>query len=308
MLRLWLSLLFLVPAWAADPVTFGRTYGSTPIPAYDKGHLLFLTENKVFEVWRPNGYDRFLATVDSPHGASAMSAAVDSKGRLAVSFGYLGANGFGAGVAYFDSTGRQTALIDTGKYMPAHVTYDHTDALWTFGWMRGESDQSREPEEYMLFRKYVNGKETGRYISRSLFPKGRAPGAGQGGGWRLRAAADRIGAFAFAGKTSDTQRWIEISLDGQLLGQYETDDQFGGGTAFTDDAQLYRRIYVKAPKASHLQRLDRTAATWQTVDTHAHDAILLGAEGKQLVYGETPGPIRLQWIDQPSSPQPNRVK
>ncbi|MCC6586847.1 MAG: hypothetical protein IT168_09165 [Bryobacterales bacterium] len=308
MLRLCLSLLFLIPVWATDPVIFGRTYGHIPIPAYDKGHLLFLTEQKAFEVWRPNGYERFLATVDNLHGAGAMSAAVDSKGRLAVSFAYLGPNGFGAGIAYFDNTGRQTALIDTGKYLPAHVTYDHTGALWTFGWMRGDSGDGREAEEYMLFRKYVDGKETGRYISRSLFPKGLAPGAGQHGGWRLRAAADRIGAFAFVGQSSATQRWIEINLDGQLLGQYSTDDDFGGGTAFTGDAQLYRRIYAKPTKASHLQRLDHTSGTWQTVDTQAHDAILLGAEGKQLVYGEAQGPIRLQWIDQPSSGPLHQVK
>jgi hypothetical protein len=246
MARFLLSLLLLLPAWASEPtktVMFGRGSGAGPVPTFDQGYLLFIVRPAGVEVWGPDGSQRFFATVENPPGASVSSVAVDSDGSVAAGLAFLGSQGANGGIAYFDASGRQTRFVNTGKYMPAHVCFDRDHSLWTFGWQRDSSGDHEEPTDYMMFRKYsADGLEAGRYGPGSMFPaQGLQPGLASLGALRLRVANDRVGALAYFGKTSSENRdWIELGLDGRLIGKWPLGRDLHGGLAFTSDARLCR--------------------------------------------------------------------
>ena len=123
-----------------------------------------------------------------------------------------------------DRSGKEIRFVETDRYMPAHVCFDAKHALWTFGWQRDIARNGAEDsQDYFLFRKYsVDGKQLGAYALRSLFPKpGLEPGAPSGGLWRLRISDDRTGAIAYSGQTSGNPEWIEVGLDGGLIGRWK---------------------------------------------------------------------------------------
>jgi hypothetical protein len=142
---------------------------------------------------------------------------------------------------------------------------------------RGGATEARKPPrlatgDYFLFHKYSpDGKELGAYIRRSLFAKpGLEPGMGHTGGWVVRAAKDRIGAFVYPGMVSNDPVWIELDFNGNLLGSWHTGKPTMGGHAFTANARLFRTVLVSnGPQSVHvlLDEFDRPSACWKTVDT-----------------------------------------
>ena len=303
MARVLLSLLLLLPAWAGESgksVIFSHgAYG--PVPTFDQGYLLFthLMGGPGFEVFGPDGLLRFFTSVDNPHGASVTSVAADSDGSVAAGFAFLGQQGISGGIAYFDSFGKQTQFVDTGKYMPAHVCFDRNHSLWTFGWQRDPATDYDETRDYMMFRKYSDGKETGRYGPRSIV-RGRTPGYASLGLWRLRVADDRVGAIADTGETSSEKRmWIELGLDGHVIGTWPMGRDLHGGLAFTSSARLCRQIPAGKAKMPALECLDRDTGSWK----HAGDApvpgLLLGADGDELVFSRNEGVITVHWAKIP---------
>jgi hypothetical protein len=302
--RFLLSLFLLLPAWGGESgksVIFSHgAYG--PVPTLDQGYLLFTQQmgGPGFEVFGPDGLLRFFTSVENPHGASVTSVAADSDGSVAAGFAFLGQQGISGGIAYFDPSGKQTRFVDTGKYMPAHVCFDRNHALWTFGWQRNPSTDNDETRDYMMFRKYSDGKETGRYGPRSIMPAtGMTPGAGSRGMLRLRVADDRVGAVAYYGATSDNRMWIELGLDGHLIGKWPMGRDLQGGLAFTSSARLCRQTAPGKAKLSGIECLDRDTGSWK----HAGDApvsgLLLGADGDELVFSRGDGVITLHWAKIP---------
>jgi hypothetical protein len=302
MARFLLSLLLLLPAWATEPtrtLIFGRGSQAMPIPAFDQGYLLFTMPVGGFEVWGPDGLLRFFTTVENPAGASVTSLAVDSDGSVAAGFGYPGPHGFSGGIAFFDASGKQNRFVDTEKYMPAHVCFDRNHSLWTFGWQR-DSLGSEEHSDYMMFRKYsADGKEAGRYGPRSIVPaRGMAPGGPSLGLWRLRVADDRVGALAYSGKDSAENRvWIELGLDGHLIGKFTMGRDLQGGLAFTSDARLCRQTAGKTiPK---VECFNRGTSVWKDAGDAPVSGVLLGAQGDELVFSRDEGVIHLYWVKVP---------
>jgi hypothetical protein len=303
MARFLLSLVLLLPASATEPaktVFFGRGSQAMPVPAFDQGYLLFTMRTSGFEVWGPDGLLRFFATVENPPGASVTSLAVDSDGSIAAGCAYPGPQSFSGGIAYFDPSGKQTRFVDTGKYMPAHVCFDRNHSLWTFGWQRDSSGDREEHSDYMMFRKYsVDGEEAGRYGLRSIMPKtGLTPGAQSLGLWRLRVADDRVGALADSGQTSSENRvWIELGLDGHLIGKWNIGRDLQGGLAFTSDARLCRQTPGKTVPG--IECFDRRTGVWKNAGDAPVSGLLLGAQGDELVFSRDEGVIRLYWVKVP---------
>ena len=297
MARFLLSLLLLLPAWAGEPdktVIFGHgVYGT--VPTFDQGYLLFTTHGPGFEVFGPDGLRRFFTSVENPPSvASVITVAVDSDGSVAAGFGFLGQQGISGGIAYFDSFGKQTRFVDTGKYMPAHVCFDRNHSLWTFGWQRQPSTDYDETRDYMMFRKYSDGKEMGRYGPRSIVP-GRTPGSTSLGQWRLRAADDRVGAIAVSGNFSENQIWIELGLDGRVIGKWPMGRDLQGGLAFTSSARLCRQTPPSKAKLPGIECLDRDTGSWKHAGGAPIPGLLLGADGDELVFGQNEGVLTLHW-------------
>jgi hypothetical protein len=302
MARFWLPLLLLLPLWATEPektVTFGRGFQNTTMPAFDRGYLLFDTPlSGNLEIWGPDGQQRFFTTVENPPGASVYSLAVDSDGSVAAGLMFDGPQGVVGGIAYFDRSGKQTRLVETGKYMPVHVCFDGNHSLWTFGWQRNPLVDRQDRHDYMMFRKYSHdGSETGRFGKRSILPgEGLAPGGTSLGSWRIRAADDRVGALAYSGKTSGNLSWIELGLDGHLIGQWPLGEHSYGGYAFTGDARLCRQVNGDTPK---IECFDRSAAAWKSAGDAPIRGVLLGAQKDELVFSQDEGMIQLWWVRVP---------
>jgi len=292
----------------ARSVTYGRDYGSRFLPTFDKGYLLFTNEPAGVEAWGPDGRLVFQTVLTNPPNAHVMSAAVDSDGTVAVGVAYSGApHGHGGGIAMLDRSGKEIRFVETDRYMPAHVCFDAKHALWTFGWQRDIGRNDREDStDYFLFRKFsVDGKQLGAYALRSLFPKpGLEPGGPSGGLWRLRISDDRIGAIAYSGETSGNPEWIEVGLDGGLIGRWKLGRNLSGGVAFTSR----NGICNLSGRGERIDCFDRGAQAWKTLgNTSATDesgrplGILLGADDEYLVFGkEDVGGLRLSWVRTPS--------
>jgi hypothetical protein len=280
---------------------FGRGYRSDTVPTFEQGYLLFKVRTGGFEVFGPDGVRRFFAVVENPAGSTVMSLAADSDGSIAVGLAFPGPQGFNGGIAYFDPSGKQTRFVDTGKYRPAHICFDRDHSLWTFGEQRDSSNDSEERSDYMMFRKYsVDGKETGRYGPRSIVPwRGLTPGGPSIGPWILRVVDDRVGALAESGNSDLThQVWIELGLDGHLIGTWATGKDLLGGLAFTSDARLCRQTPRKP--MPRIQCLDRDTGVWKDAGEAPVSGVLLGAQGDELVFSDgDKDVVRLYWVKVP---------
>jgi hypothetical protein len=270
------------------------------VPTFDQGYLLFEVRTGGFEVFGPDGVLRFFAVVENPAGARVISLAADSDGSIAAGLAYPGPQGSSGGIAYFDPAGKQTRFVDTGEYRPAHVCFDRDHSLWTFGEQLASSGDREEPSDYMMFRKYsVNGNEAGRYGPRSILPlRGLTPGGASIGPWRLRVADDRVGALAESGHSAlANQVWIELGLDGHLIGKWALGRDLMGGFAFTSDARLCRQTRGKPMPG--IECLDRDTSVWKNAGDAPVSGILLGAQGDELVFSDDKGVIRLYWVKVP---------
>lgn len=265
MARFFLSLLILSPAWASKltkVVMFGRGYQADTVPTFDQGYLLFNVRTGGFEVFGPDGVQRFFAVVDP--------------------------------------AGKQTRFVDTGKYRPVHVCFDQDHSLWTFGEQRDSSGDREERGDYMMFRRYsVDGKEAGRYGPRSILPlRGLTPGGASFGAWRLRVADDRVGALAESGNSGlANQVWIELGLEGHPIGTWTIGRDLQGGFAFASDARLCRQTPGNAIPG--IECFDRGTGVWKDAGEAPVRGVLLGAQGDELVFSDDEGVVRLYWVKVP---------
>jgi len=269
------------------------------VPGFQRGYLFFL-EHATVRVYPPDGGPAFVRVLEIPKSGtlSATGLAVDTDGSVAASVGYQTTTGSNGGIVFLDRTGRQTAFLDTGLYMPSNLCYADDHSLWAFGWQLDANLPDRaERQDYLMVRKYSpDGKEAGRYLSRSLFPVGLQPGQASWQSLRIAVARDRVGLLAWSGKNSSTAEWIEMDLNGKLLRRLEIDNHKAyGSMAYTSDGHVYRRD----PTSGRLLVLDRNLPEWKDAGT-SPAAYLLGADGNRLVFsGNEHGPIRLQWFEQP---------
>jgi hypothetical protein len=129
-------------------------------------------------------------------------------------------------------------------------------------------------------------------------PRPPTPGAAAIGAWRLRVADDRVGALAESGKIgANNEFWIELGLDGHLIGKWTLGRDLLGGFAFTNDARLCRQTPGKAMPG--IECLDRGTSVWEDAGDAPARGVLLGAQGDELVFSRDEGVLRLYWVKVP---------
>jgi hypothetical protein len=281
------------------------TVGGQIAPRYDKGYLLYLHPTGWLEVFRPDGQLAFNLQLPCPGtgSCSATTVAVDARGNMAVSFGYLGAQGKAAGIRFMDPRGSEVRFVETSPYLPTMLAFDGNNDLWSLGWQRDSANNDEEQQDYFLARRFsAAGKELGRYLPRSLWPSRKSsPGAGSGGYWRMSAAADRMGAVIHWNQADNLPEWIEWSLDGRLLTRTTLPKDIRGGRAYTSDGRLYGRFAVGDGPQHELRVLNNTTGAWTSVPSNlprsaeADSTYLFGADGNELVYRVGYGNVRLIW-------------
>jgi hypothetical protein len=301
----WLLALAAAPAVRAqtgtgDVVYYGRTFGSDPIPSLDKGYLLYLQHHGRISVYGPDGRLVFDTTVLDSGGspASVSSAATDSDGTVAVTTAHPVPEGYGGGIAFLDAAGKQVRLVATGRYMPMQLCFDADHFLWAFGWQRGaDRNHFEDTQDYFQVRKFSkDGLEVGRYLPRSLFSTKLSPFSAHRGLWWARAAGDRIGAFARSSDSGGQSEWVELDLQGRLIGRWPVGRIPHGGHAYTADGRLFSKTMDARTKSYRLLLFDRTTLAWTPVaDLSTGEtkdfaqALLLGASGNDLVFAMQSG-------------------
>jgi hypothetical protein len=310
MLRVWSFLSISSLALTAAPVkemvySSAVTIGGQIVPLYDKGYLVYLHQPNRLEVHRPDGQLAYNFELPCPGevSCSAAAVAVNSTGNVAVSFGYSNSNGRAAGIRIMNPQGKEIRFISTSLYVPTNLCFDKDDNLWALGWLRDSlTRDAEEKQDYQLVRKFsAAGVEIGRYLPRSLWPNRKAfPGAGGRGYWRMYAASNRIGAVIHGNYADSAPEFVEWNLDGKLIRRTVIPGNTSFGRAYTSDGRFYVRLRETGSRPE-LRVLDLADATWKPLSANLPEpieldgALLLGADGEELVYRVGHGNTRLVW-------------
>jgi hypothetical protein len=304
-IRILLSIAALLgSALATDISGSGVTYalanncsqGGCRAFSFDKGYLFQINEYgdkpDGIAVFDPKGGLAYQVNVTAPEGSPANlaeTAAADTDGTVLAPISYGGMGHWSGGIVVLNQDGKQVRFIDTGRFLPEAACFAPDHSIWVMG-RRGDGK---------LVRKYSSdGKLIGSFLPRSLFPPGLPP-AGSGVGW-IRASHDRIGMMVYPGEGSNNPEWIELDLEGNLMGRWKLGPQFTGdpvthnvtyslgGVAFTSDGRLFAETET-CPALYHcsdqLVLLDRDSSTWKAVSDNPLDRfhLLLAADGNDLV-------------------------
>jgi hypothetical protein len=294
------STVLVLAAFAADPsrelvyLTMDDCpQGGCSVPVFDKGYMFKVKDVTSrsgpgpdgFSIWDPEGIFMYKATPLSQEGnpGSITKPAADTDGTVVVGLTWGERGNRKVGLAFFDSHGTQTRFVDTGGYMPAAFVFAPDHSIWTVGWARKPNGEYPE-SEYAIVRKYSrDGVQTGAYLQRSLFPSGLQPG-GSGVSW-IQVAKDRVGMMLYPGQTSQFPEWVELDLQGNLIGRWKIGEWNGGGYGYTEDGQLYSYPYNRDLKRGELKAFDRATSSWKPVESGPQPTgFLLGAEGNSLVF------------------------
>jgi len=265
--------------------------GGCSVPVFDKGYMFKVKDvgrngpgPDGFSVWGPDGIFMYEATPLTPDGnpGSIHRPAADTDGTVAVTLAWGERGNRKVGIALFDSNGRQTHFVDTGNYISSAFAFAPDHSIWTVGWARKPNDYPQS--EYAIVRKYSrDGVQTGAYLQRSLFPPGLQPG-GSGISW-IQVAKDRVGMMLYPGQTSQFPEWVELDLQGNLIGRWKIGEWNGGGYGYTEDGHLYSYPYNRDLKRGELKLFDRATSSWKPVqDGPQLTGFLLGAYGNSLVF------------------------
>lgn len=147
----------------------------------------------------------------------------------------------------------------------------------------------------------LDGRKGDRRLSSTvLFPSpGLQPSAEISQERRITISSDRVGIEATSGDSGNQREWIELGLNGELLGRWRLDpsDRFPG-VAFTSDNQVYVHRFDGDAKLWRVFRLNREKSTWDAVSVpNLH---LYGTDGDKLVFADwLNGVMHLSWYTQP---------
>ncbi len=267
------------------------------MPALYNGYLYSIGPRHVLTVFPPDGRQVLTLPLIGNDPVSILNAAIDSDTTIALAR----RDGAGSAIELRDALGNLLQSINTGRYIPMHVAFGEDHSIWTVGWQT-DVTKLRYPDrlDNMILRHYSrDGKEMGAYLPRSLFPAGLEPGSM---GWQYRAitvTGDRVGVQVFSGDTGNKMEWVELNLDGKLIGRWRLDDVAqGGAIAFTSDDQAYVPHLDRATKTWQVLKLNRATSTWEAVPSPAR-LHLYGSDGDQLIFAEWDsgdGLMHLSWF------------
>src|SRR5204863_3930952 len=108
----------------------GYLYACEPGPASSRG---LHTRSSVI-IFAPDGHMLSTFTIQGRGNGQVLVLAVgiDANGTSAIAWRDLPA----AGIDIRDSSGSLVRTIDTGRYIPAHLSFGGDHSLWAFGWQR----------------------------------------------------------------------------------------------------------------------------------------------------------------------------
>jgi hypothetical protein len=296
------SALIALPGWA-QPIreAFSPALIEHRMPCFYNGYLFSVAPQHVVTLFAPDGQLVLTLPIQGRGNSNVgvKSLAVDEDGTLAVGW----SDAPNAGIDIRDSFGNLIRTIDTGRYIPAHLSFASDHSLWSLG---AQQDATKpnfpDRQDYAIVRKYSpEGKEVGAYLPRSSFPPGLEPGMV---GWQTRQITitnDRVGLEVYSGKFGGQKEWVELDLTGRPLGRWRLDtaDQFPG-VALTADNQAYVHRWDRESKSTRTFRLDRVASAW--IEVSAPQGELYGADGDNLVFAKWHGvTMDMMWYPQPAA-------
>jgi hypothetical protein len=274
-----------------------------PMPGFYKGYVYFLHDGRQsqFRLYAPDGHLMMATDIQGPRDSppDITGIAIDTDGTIAVSY-IDRANRNRGGIDFLDATGRRIGNIDTGRYSAGNLCYGEDHTLWSFGMQHRDSDNRMEEQQqdHMTVRKYAAGREVGAYLPRSSFSGGGAPGEDSWQEMRIAVTHDRVGVLAWAQRRE--QEWVELDLNGNVLGRWKFSGRENRSFAFTSDDHLYALRWTKLPY--QLVLFDRASSAWKEVET-PQSGNLYGADGDELVFASwNHGPMQFRWYKQPAPP------
>jgi len=295
--------LLAVLSLAAWPANVPVQEASAPaivgerMPGFYNGYLFSAEPSHVLTLFAPDGHELFSLPIQG-HGNGNIqieSLAIDSDGTLAVSW----VDRPDAGIDIRDLSGTLLRSFSTGRFLPMHLSFGENHSVWALGWQYDEARFSEDKQDYPILRKYsISGKETGGYLPRSLFAAGLPPGNEEYQARRITVTADRVGVEVISGKVGNQREWVELDLDGNVLGRWKLDpsNEFPGVT-FTSDDRAYVHRYNRDTKSWQVFRLNRATSSWDLMN--APNEPLYGADGDKLVFSKYTGNIMLlSWFPQ----------
>jgi hypothetical protein len=276
---------------------------SPRVPGFYNGYLFWCEPHNFLTLYSPEGSVALTLEIQGRGNgyASIQSIAIDSDGRLAVGWSDLP----DAGIDIRDMSGKIIRSIDTGRYVPAHLSFGEDHSLWTFGWQRDTTDPYyREKKDYLTLKKYSPGGEQVRaYLWRSFFPAGMEPGGYQWQERRITVTSNRVGIEALSGTDSGQREWVELDLSGNVVGRWRLDRSYEfPGVVLTADNRAYVHRFDAATKSRQVLRLNRDKAQWELLKSPSN-AALYGSDGDKLVFWDdgSGGAMHMSWYPQPDS-------
>lgn len=269
------------------------------VPAFHNGYIYWIGlagGDSQLTIYAPDGH--LALSFDTQNGA-VENLAIDTDGSLAVAW----YSQKGSGIDFRDSSGTLKRTIQTGRYVAAYLSFAEDHSLWSLGWQVDAAESSRPARpDYMTVRKYgLDGKEAGAYLPRSLFPPGLEPGMQ---GWQrsnsLVVTHDRVGLWACSGDSGDKTEWVELDLNGVLVGRWRLDQfRYWPRMALTTDGHLFVQDVDSKTQSHRLYTLDRASSAWQAVDAPP-SGNLEGADGNTLVFSDVGlGAMHVRWYPHP---------
>jgi hypothetical protein len=253
------------------------------LPTFDNGYLVAY-ERDGFAVYAPDGALAFRTTKSGRQGV--VNVAVDVDGAAAAAIESPDQKN---GIAVFEPNGAEKRFIRTGEFIPSQVCFAPDHTIWAIGEIKRYRDQPA-PEYFILRHFSREGDSLGQFLARSSFENAdHAPATVIVGGWGLRIANGRIGAYLTFGGGRKLAQWVEADLNGKELGRWSADFD-GSPAAFTQNGDVYARTIAGVLK------LDRATRQWNPVSTPGRS--LIGAMNDTLVF-LSPGEGVLRYVDLP---------
>jgi len=289
-------------AWAAfqgsglsRAVTYGSGRWTTPFTV-DHGYVLVWDEPgkpsvplaSTVTLYGPDGRERYALPFvfkDQTH-AQAVTGIVSANGEAAFAYWSMTPGHQSHGVALVPEDGKSIHVTATDPYVPGPLCFTEDGALW-MGGNEGQPITSDFPTVRKL---------GGDSVSSVMLPVSRvvpleeaqrlAPFHQTVGGWRMRAAKDRIGVIV---DRPGSQQWLEFDFGGTVLGRWDVPHAMEIA-AYTEGARVFGQMRDGA-----VFELNKDTGEWVKTGCKL-EAQLVAADGEELVFRMSRGRNRLVWM------------
>jgi hypothetical protein len=272
-------------------ITTNDTFAQKPVPRWENGFLVAYDDDvqppqiQVFDRTGKLRSKTQVALTGVPF-VRVRTITVSSAGRVAIScIGRDDARGADF-IAWVAPSGAVEFVVRTAAAGAYQMTFAPDGSL--FALMRQGGKQSYD----MIHHYDGNGQLLQTSLSIDTFGGDRDAAFGSGAPYIMAATKDRVGLLMWR-----IQKWVELSLDGQLMGQWPLPSTSKDleGVALTPSGNVYIALSneIKKPGLEHkdtvLLRLNKTLAQWEEIEARslrserANWFAILGTDADDLV-------------------------